>query len=106
MVALTGIEPAVGQFGPVQLGLSSCVFSTVGFTRGSETPPRRADVTAQSQRRVGRGARTGLPRFGNGLSNHPNAPEHIGIFDKTPRPLATGRRGGPEGISARWPAPE
>src|SRR5579862_2995773 len=50
MVALTGIEPDRGQFSSVQLGLSSCVFSPVGIPRWSETPPRTADVTAQSQR--------------------------------------------------------
>jgi hypothetical protein len=40
MVALTGIEPEGCQFSPVQLGLSGCVFSTVGISRCSETPPR------------------------------------------------------------------
>jgi|ERR1035441_3904200 hypothetical protein len=54
MVALTGIEPDGCRFSSVQLGLSSCVFSPVGIPRWSETPPRTADVTAQSQR--GRGA--------------------------------------------------
>jgi hypothetical protein len=50
MVALTGIEPAGYQFSSVQLSLSGCVFSTVGIPGYSETPPRTADVTAQSQR--------------------------------------------------------
>ena len=52
MVALTGIEPDGCQFTSVQLGLSGCVFSAVGIPGCSETPPRTADVTAQSQRRV------------------------------------------------------
>ena len=57
MVALTGIEPDGCQFSPVQLGLSGCVFSPVGIPGCSETPPRTADVTAQSQRSRGpRGA--------------------------------------------------
>ena len=35
------------------LGLSGRRFSTVGIPRCSETPPRIADVTAQSQRTHG-----------------------------------------------------
>ena len=50
MVALTGIEPDGCQSSSVQLGLSGCVFSTVGIPGRSETPLRTADVTAQSQR--------------------------------------------------------
>jgi len=66
MVALTGIEPDGCQFSSVQLGLSGCVFSSVGIPRWSETPPRTADVTAQSQRSRGpRGARVRPPHFGN-----------------------------------------
>ena len=60
LVALTGIEPDGCQFSLVQLGLTGCVFSPVGIPRCSETPPRTADVTAQSQRGPepeGRGAR-------------------------------------------------
>jgi len=53
MVALTGIEPDGWQFRRVQIGLSGCVFSAVGIPGCSGTPPRTADVTAQSQR--GRG---------------------------------------------------
>ena len=57
MVALTGIEPDGRRFSSVELGLSSCVFSTAGVPGCSETPPRTADVTAQSQRSRGtRGA--------------------------------------------------
>src|ERR1035437_8923907 len=51
MVALTGVEPANRQFSSAQLGLSGCRFSIVGIPGCSETPPRSADVTAQSQRR-------------------------------------------------------
>jgi hypothetical protein len=54
-----GIEPDGCQFSPVQLGLSGCVFSAVGIPGCSETPPRTADVTAQSQR--GRGAAPSTP---------------------------------------------
>jgi hypothetical protein len=50
MVALTGIEPAGCQFSSGELGLSGCVFSTVGIPRWPKTLPRTADVTAQSQR--------------------------------------------------------
>jgi hypothetical protein len=50
MVALMGIEPDGWQFGSAQLGLSGCRFSTVGIPGCSGTPPRTADVTAQSQR--------------------------------------------------------
>src|SRR3984957_1070032 len=50
MVALTGIEPDGCQVGSVRLRVSSCVFSAVGIPRWSKTPPRTADVTAQSQR--------------------------------------------------------
>ena len=50
MVALTGIEPDGCQFSPVQLGLTGCVFSPVGIPGWTETLPRTADVTAQSQR--------------------------------------------------------
>ncbi len=50
MVALTGIEPDGCQFSSVWLGLSGWVFSAAGIPGCSETPPRTADVTAQSQR--------------------------------------------------------
>src|ERR1035437_6026912 len=54
MVALTGVEPDGWQFRRVQMGLSGCVFSAVGIPGCSGTPPRTADVTAQSQRSFGR----------------------------------------------------
>src|ERR1017187_289797 len=81
MVALTGVEPAVRQFGSVQLGLSGCRFSTVGIPECAEIPPRRADVVARSapapkkkaahprgRLRLLR-ARARPPRFGNCPSN-------------------------------------
>jgi len=48
LVALTGIEPDGWQFWPVRLGLSGCVFSPAGILGCFGTPPRTADVTAQS----------------------------------------------------------
>jgi hypothetical protein len=44
MVALTGVEPAFGQFSSVQLGLSSCVFGLVQFATRSFRAVRLADV--------------------------------------------------------------
>jgi hypothetical protein len=44
MVALTGIEPAFGQFSSVQLGLSRCVFSPVQFATRAFRGLRMADV--------------------------------------------------------------
>jgi len=63
LVALTGIEPEGCQFSPVQLGPSGCVFSTGGIPGCSETPPRTADVTAQSQRSGGTRALTDAAAF-------------------------------------------
>jgi hypothetical protein len=44
MVALTGIEPAFGQFSSVQLGLSRYVFSPVQFATRAFRAVRMADV--------------------------------------------------------------
>src|ERR1700680_1210611 len=44
MVALTGIEPAKGQFSWVQLGLSTCVFGPVQFATMAFRAVRTADV--------------------------------------------------------------
>src|ERR1017187_2873039 len=75
MVALTGVEPDGCQFSSVQLGLSSCVFSTVGVPGSPGMPPRAADVTAQSQRSCQAGGALARPApFGDFPSNFRMAP--------------------------------
>ena len=69
LVALTGIEPDGCQFSLVQLGLTGCVFSPVGIPGCSETPPRTAVVTAQSQRSRGPRGAGGWP-VGYFLTDH------------------------------------
>ena len=79
MVALTGIEPDGCRFSSVQLGLSSCVFSPVGIPRWSETPPRTADVTAQSQRSRGPGVDTGEGRRPSKTAHHHARPGPVAL---------------------------
>ena len=108
MVALTGIEPEGWQFSPVQLSLSGCGFGTVGIPGCSGTPPRTADVTAQSQRslaapsfasrwRAWRGSGAGAARMAYDTSRYvrePPAARFTGGFS-----VAVGL-----GIASRTPA--
>jgi hypothetical protein len=85
MVALTGIEPDGSRFGSVQVGLSSCVFSRVGIRRWSETVPRTADVTAQSQR--SRGSQ-GRGRGCGASGNLPTSRLQVPAIQSRPGPVA------------------